>query len=47
MRYIKRVRHTQHFVITERGEEALVTTVEDIGAAFVVKDSSGQKLGLF
>jgi hypothetical protein len=24
--YIKRLRHSQHFVITERGREALVTT---------------------
>ena len=26
MGYIKRLRHSQHFVITERGQEALVTT---------------------
>jgi hypothetical protein len=26
MQYVKRLRHTQHFVITERGREALLTT---------------------
>jgi DNA-binding MarR family transcriptional regulator len=26
MQYIKRLRHSKHFVITERGQEALVTT---------------------
>jgi hypothetical protein len=26
MQYIKRLGHSKHFVITERGEEALVTT---------------------
>jgi len=26
VQYIKRLRHTQHYVITDRGREALVTT---------------------